>query len=223
MQNPNIIVMLTLTKLTSGISRSLAESRSVLLISFFISSMSANSLALGREMHGVHTHGVANLTLAFENGTLEVQFESPAMSLLGFEHTPETPKQIETIEKAKTLLSSSMNVISIGGADCSSDKVSIDILGPAGQALIHGSVHDQGHSHHPSKQQHVENKPSSVSHSEVIALYGFDCTDNSQSPSVSISLFDHFSGLEKINVNWVTATQQGSVVLSPESSTFELR
>jgi hypothetical protein len=210
-------------KLTLAIRHSLVESRDVLIIIFCISLMSANELAFSREVHGVHNHGVANLTVAFENGAMEIQFVSPAVSLLGFEHKPKTQKQIETIEKTKTLLNSATKVISIGGANCSPDRVNVDILGPAGQALKGDEEQEQGHDHHDSDEEYIENDRPDVSHSEVSAMYGFDCVDDDELQSVTISLFEYFSGLEKINVNWVTATQQGEATLRPESSTLELR
>ena len=215
--------MLKITKLISAIRHSLVESRAVLIIIFYISLISANGLAFGREVHGVHNHGVANLTLAFESGALEVQFESPAESLLGFEHEPKTQKQIETIEKTKALLNSATKVLSIGGANCSLDRVTVDILGPAGQALTEEQGQEQGHGHHDSDEQHIENDRPDVSHSEVSAMYVFKCADDDELQFITVLLFEHFSGLEKINVNWVTATQQGKAILRPEYSTLELK
>jgi hypothetical protein len=223
MQKKILITMPTLPKLTSDIRRSMLKSKTVLMVIFSLSLIIANGLAYGSEVHDAHTHGVANLTLAFENGVLEIQFESPAMSLLGFEHKPKTQEQIDTIEKTKALLSSSTNVISIGGASCSFKRVSVDILGPAGHASTYQHRQEHGHGDHDSDQQHVANESYGVSHSEVSALYNFDCADDEQLPFVTVSLFEHFSGLEKIDVNWVTATQQGTVTLRPDSSTVELR
>jgi hypothetical protein len=139
------------------------------------------------------------------------------MSLLGFEHKPKTQKQIDTIEKTKALLKSSTKVISLGGASCSLNTVDVDILGPAGEAS--GSQHspEHGQGDHDSDQQH------GASHSEVSALYSFDCVDDEQLQFVTVPLFGHFSGLDKINVSWVTATQQGKVTLRPGSATVELR
>lgn len=219
MQNPIIIVMLTLAKLITGIRCSMVESRTVQVTVLLLSLMVANGLAVGREVYGAHTHGVANLTLAFENGTLEVQFELPAMSLLGFEHKPKTKEQVETIEKIKALLISPTKVMSLSGANCSPRTTNVDILGPAGQTIIDG--HAQEHGDHGSDEQQLERGQSGANHSEVSAIYEFDC-DDSKLQSVTVILFEHFSGLEAINVNWVTESQQGKAVLRPGSSTADL-
>lgn len=223
MQKTIHITMSTLTKLTSDIRGSSVQSKTVLIIIFYISLISVNGLAHGSETHDAHTHGVGNLTLAFENGALEIQFESPAMSLLGFEHKPKTQKQIDTIENTKALLNSSTKVISIGGASCSPNRVDVDILGPAGQASGYKQRQEHGHGDHDSDQQHGVSDRDAVSHSEVSAFYSFDCADDEQLQFVTVSLFEHFSGLEKINASWVTATQQGKVTLRPDSATVELR
>jgi hypothetical protein len=231
MQKNTHITMPTLTKLTSDIRGPSVQSKTVLIIIFYISLISANGLAHGSETHDAHTHGVGNLTLAFEHGALEIQFESPAMSLLGFEHKPKTQKQIDTREKTKALLESSTKVISLGGASCSLNRVDVDILGPAGQASGYKQRQEHGQGDHDSDQrhgasdQHGENhsESHSESHSEVSAFYSFDCADDKQLQFVTVSLFEHFSGLEKLNVSWVTATQQGLVTLRPDSATVELR
>jgi hypothetical protein len=243
MQKNTHITMPTLTKLTSDIRGPSVQSKTVLIIIFYISLISANGLAHGSETHDAHTHGVGNLTLAFEHGALEIQFESPAMSLLGFEHKPKTQKQIDTREKTKALLESSTKVISLGGASCSLNRVDVDILGPAGQASGYKQRQEHGQGDHDSDQrhgasdQHSENHSESHSeshsedhseshsenHSEVSAFYSFDCADDKQLQFVTVSLFEHFSGLEKLNVSWVTATQQGLVTLRPDSATVELR
>jgi hypothetical protein len=231
MQKNTHITMPTLTKLTSDIRGPSVQSKTVLIIIFYISLISANGLAHGSETHDAHTHGVGNLTLAFEHGALEIQFESPAMSLLGFEHKPKTQKQIDTREKTKALLESSTKVISLGGASCSLNRVDVDILGPAGQASGYKQRQEHGQGDHDSDQrhgasdQHSENhsESHSESHSEVSAFYSFDCADDKQLQFVTVSLFEHFSGLEKLNVSWVTATQQGLVTLRPDSATVELR
>lgn len=49
----------------------------------------------GQEAHGhkAHVHGVASLDLAIEGRTLTAIFESPADSIMGFEHAAKTPDE----------------------------------------------------------------------------------------------------------------------------------
>lgn len=183
----------------------------------FVCLVGLNAGALGQEAHKAHVHGIANLNLAYENGALELQFELPAMSLLGFEHKPTTAGEVETIQSTKEILVSSSKVVSVEGANCEADHVDVDISGPAGHALTNLEKQESDHSH--SDNQHTEYE---TSHSELLASYQFNCANDQKVTSIAIGLFDHFPSLEEINVNWVTETQQGQSVLRPKSSTIEL-
>ena len=204
-------------------SRAIIENRATLLIIVFINLIVANTLALSREVHEAHTHGTANLTLAIENGIVEVEFEAPAASLLGFEHKPKTEQQIESIENVKAILNSPTKVLAFAGANCTANSIDIDIHGPAGEALkdSHKQDHDDhDEDHHDSDEEHHKE---GENHSEVSAIYLFECVDGKKIKSLTVSLFEHFSDLEKVNVNWVTEDQQGEGVLQSQSPTVELK
>ena len=208
-----------------------------------------SDLAVGREQHDAHTHGVANMTLVSENGVLEIEFESPAVSLLGFEHKPSTQEHINAVEAAKVILKSSPTVFTAQGAKCSVDIINVDILGPAGEALedehddhahethledehddhaheTHSEEEHDDHAHEAHSEEehdnHVQHERSE-SHSEVSASYVYRCDNTEKLKSINVALFEHFSGLEKINVNWVTETQQGQVILRSASSIIKLK
>jgi len=223
MNNSNLDTLFLILKTGLNNRPFITRVKAVLIAVFSASLIGASEIAFSSEVHEAHTHGVANLTLAFESGALEVQFESPAISLWGFEHRPKTQEQIEAIHNAKEIFSSSTKVMSINGAKCSPEIANVDILGPAGEGLENHSKHEDDHQHSEPEQKHNDHDHSSVSHSELSATYTFDCADGEQIQSVHILVFNHFSGLEKINVNWVTETQQGESILSSTSSIFELK
>lgn len=223
MQHLQITKPLTVINLISAIRCSAPKSKAVLVIVSLTGLMSFISLAEGREQHEAHTHGVANLSLVSENGALEVHFESAAMSLFGFEHEPKTRNQIEAIEKVQALLNSPTKVMYLKGSDCASESVSVDILGPAGRVRKNSHEHASVHNHDDSKEKNTNHNHSSDSHSEVSATYVFKCTNGDDLRSIKVHLFEHFSDLEKVMVNWVTETEQKRVVLRPESPIIEIR
>lgn len=184
----------------------------LLLINYFGSNAVAQA---GSEQH---THGIAHLTIAYDNGALEAQFESPAMSLFGFEHQPKTPSQIEVVENVKALLESDKKIFLFDGANCVSSHVKVDILGPAGRTL----GDRQKLNHHNTVGTHLAHNEVAISHSEAKATYVFNCVNEPQLQAVTVFLFEHFSGLEKITVSWVTQAQQGETVLHATSSTIKL-
>jgi hypothetical protein len=58
------------------------------------------SLAKEKKSHGAHVHGSGNLSLAFDGAVGKVEFDGPAESILGFEHTPRSAKDKATLESA---------------------------------------------------------------------------------------------------------------------------
>ena len=99
----------------------------------------------------------------------------------------------------------------------------VNIIGPAGQALDNqGRDHEESHDHASEHEEHEGHSESIKSHSEVSALYVFTC-DNEELESVTTSLFEHFSKLEKIQVDWVTDTQQGQNILQASSATVRIK
>ncbi len=191
-----------LTILFSSLWCQAADLRPAMIAIICTACLSLSGLATARETHGAHVHGVANLTMAFAGGALEIQFESPAMSILGFEHSPKNQSQIDKVKASKELLESPAKVFAIDGKKCELEQVSAEIHGPAGEALEHDEHDHEGH-----KERH----------SELSATYTYYCDGNESLNSVKVLLFAHFSALDKINVNWVTDTQQGQLVLQSSS------
>jgi len=198
MQNINIFNLVR-RSLTTVFTKIVANALSSLL--GFICLVGVNQAAIASETHQAHTHGLANLTLVSEGGALEIRFESPAISLLGFEHKPNTDQQEAAVESTKSFLKSAKKVLSIQGGNCELDEVDVDIHGPAGQGMHN----------------------SSETHSEVLATYRFTCSENQEIASISFSLFDDFPNLESIKVNWVTQDKQGQSTLRAGSSILELK
>ena len=52
------------------------------------------------EEHHAHEHGVATLEVAVEASQLVLQFRSPAMNLLGFEHSPRSAQDNAAVSRA---------------------------------------------------------------------------------------------------------------------------
>ena len=200
--------------------------KTVLTIFSFLFTSALNGFTLAAENHHAHVHGVADLTVAYDKQVLEVQFESPAISILGFEHRPNSLEQEQLIENTKALLNAPEKILSIEGASCSPNFVEVSITGPASQPLKQQKKKEDHDSHEEDydshEDEHHEHHKQSSTHSEVSALYVFDCSAK-QPNSVTTSFFDHFSGLEKINVSWLTETQQGQSVLRATSSTVSFK
>ena len=67
------------------------------------------------------------------------------------------------------------------------------------------------HSHNHIKEKH--SNATGKSHSEINVLYKFSCLKIDELSSIEVQLFKRFSGIKKINAQWVNPNGQGQVLL----------
>jgi len=148
--------------------------------------------------HGAHVHGVATLTVALEDHQLDVEFESPAINLLGFEHAPRDEQQRRAVRQAAQRLREPSALFAFTeAAHCVSvgTKVNSALL----ETPEDKQDGDDGEHHH----------------ADFNAVYGFRCEQPQALRSVAVHLFKQFGGIRKINAQWLTATAQNASVLTP--------
>jgi len=68
--------------------------------------------------HSAHVHGEASGTLSLDNGDLRLELELPGYNLVGFEHPPRNPDQVEALQRATDLLGSGQWLQVDPAADC---------------------------------------------------------------------------------------------------------
>lgn len=166
--------------------------------------------------HEAHVHGEAELTLAVEGSDIELIFKSPAANIVGFEHTAQTKEQELAISQARSTLESAKSLFNFGGASCQPQTAAADFSSMTHQKQ--SSIID-GH----EKENHDHNDIDDNKHSEVTATYHFKCESGTEVTSVTVNLLDYFSGIEHLNVMWVTSKQQGATELSAKSNIIQLR
>ncbi len=164
-----------------------------------------------------HTHGLATLTLALENGILEAQFESPAANLLGFEHKAKSLEEKKAVTKIETTLKEPTLLFSFAGTNCQPKKTTVDVSGVMDDERKKNKEHGE-HEHHSHSKEYGES-----GHSEISAEYRFSCKDPEELVSVSVALINQFPGIEKIDAMWITETKQGAVSLTSSSNAISFR
>lgn len=156
--------------------------------------------------HAAHVHGAANLNLVLDGSALHLEFESPAMNLVGFEHVPSTEadragldRMVETLREADRLFRFDE------AAGCRMGDVKI------ASALLEAdaAMHDHGHE--------------DERHADVRAVYFFDCQRPSRLERLTVELFTSFPGLEQLNAQFVVGDTQGSAKLDPNDPVVSLR
>ncbi|MEY4677134.1 MAG: hypothetical protein RLZZ470_1641, partial [Pseudomonadota bacterium] len=58
--------------------------------------------SMAGDKHAAHSHGLGNVELVVQGGTVKASFEIPMDSLLGFEHLPRTPAQKKALADLQT-------------------------------------------------------------------------------------------------------------------------
>ena len=167
-----------------------------------------------------HVHGLSELTIAVEGQTIELQFSSPAMNLVGFEHRASSEKEIATVQNIESILRQPQMLFTMTGADCKAIGSHVDSSSLT--AEDHHSHTQDEHKHHYDHDDH-DDHVKHESHSEIVANYNYNCTDTAGLESVKVLLFDAFSGIEMINVLWVSPAKQGSVKLTANNTDVQLR
>ncbi len=161
-----------------------------------------------------HVHGLASLTLAIENNELEIELNSPAVDLVGFEHRANSLEEKSMVEKTEALLHSPEKIFSFKGSKCKAKEINIDTSDVTAIKNKH-HAHDE-HEHHDSDRHNQD-------HSEVTAHYHFSCDKTNNLTTVVVNLFEHFPTLENINSMWVTEIQQGAAMLNKDKNIINIK
>lgn len=160
---------------------------------------SANTLA---QNTASHVHGNADLNVVLIERQLQIEFVSPAVNLLGFEHPPVTEEESIVLKDAITQLQQSGWLIGDISATC---QISVQTF----EAPIfneHG--HDEEHEH--------DSEHDSDAHSDFRVQYLYNC-QTAPPTALQILAFDHYSGIETLTVQWIADQKQGYAKLNRES------
>jgi hypothetical protein len=171
------------------------------------------------EQHDAHLHGEAELLVAVDGKRLEIEFMSPAMNIVGFEHHPSTEEQqaavasaIATMKKPEVMLSLSPD------AKCTLVSAAIDT--PLAGHEAHDKHEKEGHEH----EEHAEHEgePAEETHSDFTAHYRFNCEEPGKLTTMDIGIFKQFPGTESIEAQTISNRGQHKLDLTPEKTTLEL-
>lgn len=163
---------------------------------------SANLLAADtHHTHHAHVHGEAELYIIYEHGRLFIEFSSPAINLIGFEHPPQNEKQQSALSYAKQALTEVKQLFQIEPPSCQLETAT------ASAPYIDGTP--SAEHFHPQGE-----------HPDFHASYTFNCQANTKLTAIHTALMVKFPGIERIKVQWVVHNQQGSTRLTASRATI---
>lgn len=163
---------------------------------------------------GAHEHGVARLNAVLDGQALELELESPAMNLVGFEHAPSTDADKAKVAAARTQLEQPLVLFSLPkAAACTVAKQELEspLFGDKPDADDHDDDDKDaaGHEHHHE-------------HSEIHAHYQFTCAKPDALKNLDLGqVFKTFPATQKIQVQLISPNGQQGVEATAKAATLK--
>ena len=151
-----------------------------------------------------HEHGAAQLNVVLDGKVLELQLESPAMNLVGFEHAAKTDADKTKVAAARSQLEQPQALFGLAAGDCSVST----------QELQSPLFTEDGHNDHHEYAKDSE-------HSDIHAHYSLDCQKPEELKQLNLGeLFKRFPATEKIQVQLIGPNGQQGLELTPAQPTL---
>ncbi len=160
--------------------------------------------------HKAHVHGESQVKLALEGNVVEIEFESPAHDIVGFESMPKTDKQRAAVDAAMAALKKGEALFRLTpAAGCKLQEAEVE-------TPLAESDHKDEHKHE-DKHKHAEEEE----HSEFHAHYHFRCAQPERLKGVEVLLFDTFRTMREIEVGAILPGGQRAATLKPGANRFD--
>ena len=156
-----------------------------------------------------HEHGVGRLNAALDGQTLELELESPAMNLVGFEHAATSDADKAKVAAVRAQLEKPLalfNLPKAAGCVVASQELESPLFGGKPDA-------DDDHDEDAKDEHHHD-------HSEIHAHYHFTCATPGALKTLDLAnIFNTFPATQKIQLQLIGPSgQQGVEVTSKAAS-----
>ncbi|MEM9234167.1 MAG: DUF2796 domain-containing protein [Pseudomonadota bacterium] len=147
-----------------------------------------------------HDHGKADMAFGLEGQDLTVSFIADLADLVGFERLPQTTEEEQALEELKAQLAQPATIIQLpANTGCELQSADISGMPDASAAEKQGD------------------------HFRITVIHMLSCASPGRLREVTVTAFDSFPALEKINaVSFMESGQRGDI-LTPASQTFRLK
>ncbi|MFK9003641.1 DUF2796 domain-containing protein [Pseudomonas pergaminensis] len=164
---------------------------------------------------GAHEHGVGRLNAVLDGQALELELDSPAMNLVGFEHLATTPADKAKVAAARKQLENPValfNLPKAAGCVISSQELNSPLFGDKPEADHDDDdddAKDGAHEHHHD-------------HSEIHAHYQFTCATPTALSNLDLTqVFKTFPATQKIQVQLIGPSGQQGVEATAQAATLK--
>ncbi|MHC8388696.1 DUF2796 domain-containing protein [Pseudomonas sp. MDT2-39-1] len=155
---------------------------------------------------GAHEHGVGRLNAALDGQTLELELESPAMNLVGFEHAATTDADKAKVAAVRAQLEKPLvlfNLLKAAGCVVATQELESPLFGDKPDA-----DDDKDEHHHD--------------HSEIHAHYQFSCSAPGALKTLDLAnIFNTFPATQKIQVQLISPSGQQGVEVTAKAAALK--
>ena len=176
---------------------------------------SSRTLAQGADSH---VHGNAELNVVLMGQQLQVEFVSPAINLIGFEHPPNTDEETATLNNTIEQLQRGGWLIEAFPTTC---QLSTEEFEAPVYDEHESSEHDHEHESSEHDHEHDSSEHHAEAHSNFRVTYLYDC-DSAPRKQLKMLAFDHYSGIETLTVQWIADQKQGYARLNKDNPVLDL-
>ena len=167
---------------------------------------------------GAHEHGVARLNAVLDGQALELELDSPAMNLVGFEHMASSAADKAKVAAARKQLENPValfNLPTAAGCKVSSQELNSPLFGDKPEA-DHDDDDDATDGKGAAAHEHHHD------HSEIHAHYQFTCATPSALSNLDLTqVFKTFPATQKIQVQLIGPSGQQGVDASATAATLK--
>jgi hypothetical protein len=159
-----------------------------------------------------HEHGVGRLNAALDGQTLELELESPAMNLVGFEHAATTDADKAKVAAVRAQLEKPLvlfNLPKAAGCMVATQELESPLFGDKPDA-------DDDHDEDAKDGEHHHD------HSEIHAHYQFSCSAPGALKTLDLAnIFNTFPATQKIQVQLISPSGQQGVEVTAKAAALK--
>lgn len=157
---------------------------------------------------GAHEHGAARLNAALDAQTLELELQSPAMNLVGFEHAATSDADKAKVAAVRAQLEKPLALFNLpAAAKCTVAQQELE-------SPLFGDEPDHDHDH----DEDADGDEHNGEHSEIHAHYQLTCAAPGALKNLDLAtLFKTFPATQKIQVQLISPSGQQGVEVTAKA------
>jgi hypothetical protein len=163
---------------------------------------------------GAHEHGVGRLNAALDGQTLELELESPAMNLVGFEHAATTDADKAKVAAVRAQLEKPLALFALpkaAGCEVAGTELESPLFGDKPKA---DDDHDEDAKDAKDEHHHE--------HSEIHTHYSFTCATPAALKTLDLAnIFNTFPATQKIQVQLIGPSGQQGVEVTAKAAALK--